>query len=463
MPINAVQSVFLTRYNAKHNSVRINIIFALIICAVYLFSLTVTPILAVNNYSQNYKYSSNKVFFPANSLNGKTIKNQTTNTIAIVTYITQKQISMRQIMDDKNTQFQLYTVNGRGSVINVSGNGDDLIYNYDAYGKPALERQRNNALNIVALIPNPIRYNGERFDNNTRLQYLRARFYSPDLRRFINQDSYKLLNRFNYVAANPVSHADPSGHFFGLLLMLALPMLLKSLPQDSAVGKFLNKTPTGNILMQAGIGLIMGGPVLAAVNAAAAGIQEIGAVKKKEEEASKTKGGQFLVGGLMALPWVVLNPGNLIKNAVGDFIAGGASNIAIEYTAEKISNKMYNGHNEDAVNNTINFVANIIQMATFGVISKINGSNQHEQETHNVTGANRGAIPPGAVRANNSTDRNGFNAADAAVPPGTANVNDGGIHQSSQQQPQAVTQNAAMAAAVDPASVPLPPDGLEGF
>jgi|GEM_PF-1146861 len=50
------------------------------------------------------------------------------------------------------------------------------------------------------------------------LYYMRARFYSPDIRRFINQDVLlgdiadgQSLNRFAYVTGNPVSLIDPFG------------------------------------------------------------------------------------------------------------------------------------------------------------------------------------------------------------------------------------------------------------
>ncbi|WP_353573397.1 RHS repeat-associated core domain-containing protein, partial [Candidatus Albibeggiatoa sp. nov. BB20] len=50
------------------------------------------------------------------------------------------------------------------------------------------------------------------------LYYMRARFYSPDLRRFINQDillggieNGQSLNRYAYVMGDPIKYNDPFG------------------------------------------------------------------------------------------------------------------------------------------------------------------------------------------------------------------------------------------------------------
>lgn len=53
----------------------------------------------------------------------------------------------------------------------------------------------------------------------TGLSYLRARYYDPQLGRFLSRDTWpgspastQTLNRFSYVSNNPVRFADPSGH-----------------------------------------------------------------------------------------------------------------------------------------------------------------------------------------------------------------------------------------------------------
>ena len=48
------------------------------------------------------------------------------------------------------------------------------------------------------------------------MQYNRARYYNPDINRFISEDPIGLaggINTYGYVAGNPVSYVDPSGLF----------------------------------------------------------------------------------------------------------------------------------------------------------------------------------------------------------------------------------------------------------
>src|SRR5437588_4246182 len=57
-------------------------------------------------------------------------------------------------------------------------------------------------------------YTGRERDSLTRVQYNRARFYDPQLGRFISEDPIGLaggINSFAYVGNNPVLYRDPSG------------------------------------------------------------------------------------------------------------------------------------------------------------------------------------------------------------------------------------------------------------
>ena len=62
-------------------------------------------------------------------------------------------------------------------------------------------------------------YSGEKYDPLSALQYLRARYYAPDMGRFTVADTYPgrlidplFLNKYSYVQNDPVNFIDPSGH-----------------------------------------------------------------------------------------------------------------------------------------------------------------------------------------------------------------------------------------------------------
>jgi RHS repeat-associated protein len=58
-------------------------------------------------------------------------------------------------------------------------------------------------------------YTGREFDSFTGLNYYRARFYDPNLGRFISEDPIGLaggdINEFGYVRNNPLTFRDPTG------------------------------------------------------------------------------------------------------------------------------------------------------------------------------------------------------------------------------------------------------------
>jgi len=63
------------------------------------------------------------------------------------------------------------------------------------------------------------RFTGQRLDDTTGLYFYHARYYDPQLDRFISADSViqaasdpQSLNRYSYVRNNPVRYTDPSGH-----------------------------------------------------------------------------------------------------------------------------------------------------------------------------------------------------------------------------------------------------------
>jgi RHS repeat-associated protein len=109
-----------------------------------------------------------------------------------------------------NSYYYLY--NGHGDVVQMVDTAGNVVnnYSYDEWG---------NILDKTEAIDNPFKYAGEVYDDETGLYYLRARYYDPQLGRFINEDSYEgqvnnplTLNLYTYGLNNPLKYLDPSGN-----------------------------------------------------------------------------------------------------------------------------------------------------------------------------------------------------------------------------------------------------------
>lgn len=68
-------------------------------------------------------------------------------------------------------------------------------------------------MNPEETTPNRLRYNAQTEDKLTGLYYLRARYYAPNIGRFIQEDVIYNdgLNLYAYCNSNPVMYSDPSG------------------------------------------------------------------------------------------------------------------------------------------------------------------------------------------------------------------------------------------------------------
>ena len=110
-----------------------------------------------------------------------------------------------------------YRMNAHGNVVAVvDGFGETLkTYKYDAFG--GLEEDGNEwlwrVLGVYEEDTNPFRYCAEYYDEETEFIYLRARYYSPEIQRFISEDPIKDgINWYAYCGNNPTNAHDPSGN-----------------------------------------------------------------------------------------------------------------------------------------------------------------------------------------------------------------------------------------------------------
>ncbi len=100
---------------------------------------------------------------------------------------------------------------GLGSVRFESQTGGTSAWrDYGPYGMPS----NDNGLTVA----NGRGYINERFDPETGLQYLHARYYDPHLGRFLSPDTWDPtipgvdINRYAYSMNEPINSADPYGH-----------------------------------------------------------------------------------------------------------------------------------------------------------------------------------------------------------------------------------------------------------
>ena len=95
-------------------------------------------------------------------------------------------------------------------VTEATGNAARLT-SYTPFGVPT-------ETNYAPTAPDTEGFIGERYDAETGLQYLNARYYDPTLGRFIQPDWWEVTqagvgtNRYAYSFNDPVNKSDPSGH-----------------------------------------------------------------------------------------------------------------------------------------------------------------------------------------------------------------------------------------------------------
>ena len=106
-------------------------------------------------------------------------------------------------------QTYYYLLDFLGSVVGLVSSDGNLAatYQYDPWG---------NLLNSTGSVANPLRFAAREYDPESGLHFLRARYYDPQLGRFISRDPLSLVgggNLYAYALNNPVRYVDSSGTF----------------------------------------------------------------------------------------------------------------------------------------------------------------------------------------------------------------------------------------------------------
>ncbi len=99
-----------------------------------------------------------------------------------------------------------FTSDGIGSTTELLQGGNVVQdYVYDAFG---------NIVSQTGTTTNPFTYTGREYDSESGLYYYRARYYDPDIGRFIQEDPIGFaggINYYIYANNNPIIFTDPSG------------------------------------------------------------------------------------------------------------------------------------------------------------------------------------------------------------------------------------------------------------
>jgi RHS repeat-associated protein len=170
---------------------------------------------------------------------------------------------------------RVYHHDSRGSTVSLTDGSGTVTdrYAYDPFGK--LAGHTGGTIQ-------PFRYNGRDgvFDDDNGLYYMSARYYAPELQRFIEMDQAfkgdltdtQSLNRYAFVVGDPIQLVDPDGEWGWIAIGALVGAAVGGI--TSTVAECLDGCKWDEALGAAAEGIIAGaitGAVLAATGGAVAG------------------------------------------------------------------------------------------------------------------------------------------------------------------------------------------------
>ena len=186
-----------------------------------------------------------------------------------------------------NEYFFDRTVNGEIRSI-IDKNGTIMVsYSYDDWGKPTITSNGTAIGNELKEL-NPFMYKGYFFDQDTEMYYLKTRYYSPELGRFISADSEvgsvgntMGMNMFAYCLCNPINYADENGNWpswatklcIGLAVIAVLAVAAAITVATGGAGACLVTSMLVGAIKGAAIGAITGAVIGAATGAISEGLR----------------------------------------------------------------------------------------------------------------------------------------------------------------------------------------------
>jgi len=143
------------------------------------------------------------------------------------------------LMMNRSDKNYYYVKDGLGSVTALTDSTSNIIkeYKYSVFGKIVDETGDST-------LANPFTYTAREYDKETGNYYYRARYYSPEMGRFISEDPLGLAvdnNFYQYTINNPINMVDPLG--------LVPPEFLSKERENNL--KIIVNAVTGNVFTEA--------------------------------------------------------------------------------------------------------------------------------------------------------------------------------------------------------------------
>ena len=144
-----------------------------------------------------------------------------------------------------NGSWYYYIYNAHGDVVGLVNEAGTVVntYEYTPWGEIRSETET---------VDNPIKYAGEYYDDELDMYYLRARYYNPQIGRFISRDilegdisSPLDMNRYVYCRNNPIKYVDPSGE--GVILACIIIGAVVGAVAGGFAGAVVSKKTTGSV------------------------------------------------------------------------------------------------------------------------------------------------------------------------------------------------------------------------
>jgi len=172
------------------------------------------------------------------------IKSITDGTTVTTTYYVNSYLEKTVVTENGNPtfnedKFSYYLGSKLIAVRTVEGENRTLSYiHQDSLGSSSLTTTVSGTLessiayfpfgstrNTTGTLPTDQLFTGQRLDDNTGLYYYNARYYDPEIGRFISPDAIipdwknpQAWNKYSYVFNNPLKYTDNSGHILDTIL-----------------------------------------------------------------------------------------------------------------------------------------------------------------------------------------------------------------------------------------------------